>query len=160
MRVVLADIAGRAGVSVQTVLRHFGSRDGLFAVVVETGSREIAAERETPPGDLAAAVRTIVAHYEKRGDFVIRMLAREDADRIRATSPRAASPSIATGWRPPSGRSSASAIPPGTRSSSTCSSSRTDVYTWKLLRRDRGLGAGEVEARTRTLVEAILAVPD
>jgi hypothetical protein len=32
----------------------------------------------------------------------------------------------------------------------------TDVYTWKLLRRDRGLDQATVEARVRQLIASIL----
>jgi hypothetical protein len=35
----------------------------------------------------------------------------------------------------------------------------TDVYTWKLLRRDRGLGRDRTERRMRHLVERLLAEP-
>ena len=34
----------------------------------------------------------------------------------------------------------------------------TDVYTWKLLRRDRGLSAPRTRARTEALVRAVLTV--
>ena len=35
----------------------------------------------------------------------------------------------------------------------------TDVYTWKLLRRDRGLGRDRTERRMRLLVDRLLALP-
>jgi hypothetical protein len=35
----------------------------------------------------------------------------------------------------------------------------TDVYTWKLLRRDRGLGRDRTERRMRHLVDRILDLP-
>ena len=56
----LADVAERAGVTVRTVLRHFGSREGLFDAVAEHARGEISTERETPVGDGRAAVRTVV----------------------------------------------------------------------------------------------------
>lgn len=73
-------IAARADVSVQTILRHFGSRDGLFDAAIELGANAYTDERAVPVGDVAEAVQTIVSHYERRGDFVIRMLGREYDD--------------------------------------------------------------------------------
>jgi hypothetical protein len=35
----------------------------------------------------------------------------------------------------------------------------TDVYTWKLLRRDRRLGRQRTEERIRRLVDAVLTPP-
>jgi AcrR family transcriptional regulator len=70
----LADVAARAGVTVRTVLRHFGSRDGLFDAVSGYARERVVGERAVPVGDAALAVRTIVAHYEIRGDHVMRML--------------------------------------------------------------------------------------
>ena len=63
----LETIAERAGVSVQTVLRQFGSRDELFASGVEQAMADIEEERRTPAGDVDAAVRVVVDHYERRG---------------------------------------------------------------------------------------------
>ena len=40
--VVLEDVASRAGVSAQTVLRHFGSREGLFAAAMREWRRSTA----------------------------------------------------------------------------------------------------------------------
>ena len=77
LEIVLGDIADRAGVSVQTILRHFGSREALFDAVAEFARGQIAAERAAPAGDMAAAVHVIFSHYETRGDAVLRFLAQE-----------------------------------------------------------------------------------
>src|SRR3954464_7179095 len=44
----LEDVAGRAGVSVQTVLRHFGSRAGLEEASFDRAQQAVAEERRTP----------------------------------------------------------------------------------------------------------------
>jgi AcrR family transcriptional regulator len=82
--ITLDDVARRAGTTVQTVLRHFESRAGLLDATVEFGAGVILAERETPVGDADTAVRTIIGHYELRGDLMIRLLAQEDDPRIAA----------------------------------------------------------------------------
>ena len=64
--VPLAEVAAEAGVTVPTVLRHFGTRDRLFTETFAYARREILTEREAPVGDSAAAVRAVVGHYEAR----------------------------------------------------------------------------------------------
>ena len=73
----LDDVAAEAGVSVQTLLRHFGSRAGLVEAVrrARRSSRRRRGAR-TPVGDVDAAVRVVLDHYELRGDGVLLMLAR------------------------------------------------------------------------------------
>src|SRR4051812_15934889 len=80
----LDTVAERAGVSVQTVLRHFGSRAGLFEAAVELGRSEAAEERRVPAGDVAEAVRVLVDHYEARGAGVLLMLAQEQSEEVAA----------------------------------------------------------------------------
>jgi AcrR family transcriptional regulator len=64
-QVSLPAIAERAGVTVQTVLRRFGSKEELFAAAAHQRSGLIRADREAaPPGDLTH----LVAHYERWGD--------------------------------------------------------------------------------------------
>lgn len=157
VEIVLADVAARAGLTVQTVLRHFASRDGLFAATVEFASQQIATEREAPVGNIRDAVRVIVDHYEARGDWVISLLGQEAHDeRVRAVTDigkgvhrewveRVFAPQLSA--ESPAGRAVASDL----------LAVATDVYTWKLLRRDRGLDRDQAEQRIRDLVDAIVA---
>ena len=48
-QVSLQAVADRAGVGVQTVIRHFTSKEQLFAAVVQWTLRQIRAERERAP---------------------------------------------------------------------------------------------------------------
>lgn len=74
----LDDVAQRSGVTVQTVLRRFGSKDELFAAAVEREARRVVAERRrVVPGDVEGAVENLVGHYETFGDGVMRMLREE-----------------------------------------------------------------------------------
>src|SRR5436305_623058 len=73
---LLDEVARRAGVTVQTVIRRFGGKDGLFAAAAEREADRVRAQRdEAPADDLAGAVRVLVDHYEALGDQVIRLLA-------------------------------------------------------------------------------------
>src|SRR5690554_1661181 len=71
----LERVAERAGVTTRTVLRHFGSKEGLMEAAVADGGARVAASRAAPPGDVATAVRKLVDHYEEMGDRVLRLLA-------------------------------------------------------------------------------------
>src|SRR6478736_549724 len=79
-QISLADIAATAGVSVQTLLRHFGSRAALIEAARQHALATVGEERRTPVGDPEAAVRTVLQHYERRGDTVLWMLTQEHAD--------------------------------------------------------------------------------
>jgi AcrR family transcriptional regulator len=156
LEIVLADVAARAGVTVKTILRHFGSRDGLFDAVAEFAAREIDEERATPVGDPGRAVTIIVDHYETRGDWVIRMLAQEQTDaRIAGLVDRGRR--THRDWvRATFAPQLESVAAPGREAAIDLLVVATDVYTWKILRRDRGLDRSLAERRIRTLVRTVL----
>jgi AcrR family transcriptional regulator len=160
VEIVLADVAARAGVTVQTILRQFGSRDGLFDAALEFGAALIGTERETPVGDIDNAIDVIVAHYELRGDWVIALLGQEASDeRIRrVTTPGKALHRewVSTVFAPQlRGRNEVAAA-----AAIDLLVVATDVYTWKLLRRDRGLDRDATRARMAQLVLAVLATTE
>ena len=73
------DVAGRAGVAVQTVLRRFGSKERLIDAASEVVRGRVASQRgEAPVGDVAGAVENLVDHYEEWGGSVLRLLAQEE----------------------------------------------------------------------------------
>src|SRR6185437_17053321 len=71
----LEALAERAGVSTRTVIRQFGSKEGVLEAAITAGVEEAAVTRHAEPGDVAGAVHAIVTHYEEMGDEVIRWLA-------------------------------------------------------------------------------------
>jgi AcrR family transcriptional regulator len=158
--ITLEDVAEEAGVSVQTVLRHFGNRDTLIEASLEFGASQVAGEREAPPGDVRTAVRSIVGHYELRGDHVMMMLAQESADEVirrtnengrkvhRAWVREVFAPQLDT--RTPAEREALVDL----------LVVATDVYTWKLLRRDRGLNRSQTEHRMHQLLGALLGTQE
>src|SRR5271168_1360143 len=82
LEIVLADVAERAGVSVQSVLRHFGSRQHLFEQAQTCRVAQVRAKRATPVGDAPSAVRTIVAFYDRLGEWSLRLQAQEHSDEL------------------------------------------------------------------------------
>jgi AcrR family transcriptional regulator len=78
-QISLEEVARRAGVAKQTVLRRFENKAGLLAAAGERALERVRTERgDVVPGDLAGAVHALVAHYERTGDGVLRMLAEEN----------------------------------------------------------------------------------
>ena len=153
--ITLDTIAERSGVSVQTVLRRFGSRDGLFAEAMEVAMAEAEDERRTPPGDVAAAVRIVVDHYEHRGQTALLMLAQEAHDGVarRATDRGKA---MHRAWV----RDAFAPLIDGLADGDAVLDLlvvATDVYTWKLLRLDRNYSRALTERRLHDLVDAVLA---
>ena len=93
-QVPLDEVARRAGVTVQTVIRRFGGRDALFATAAERETERVARQRDhAPVGDLHAPSRVLVDHYEELGDRVLRLLAEEERAPGCARSPTEAGPS-------------------------------------------------------------------
>lgn len=72
----LEEVAEIAGVSVQTVLRAFGSKDGLMASIVGS-SRSSRPPVEPVTDDTGPVVTALYDDYEEIGMRVINMLAQE-----------------------------------------------------------------------------------
>src|ERR1700716_3537522 len=67
-----------AGTTVQTVLRHFGSKELLLRAGIDRASERIGRERmQAPVGDVLGAVANVVEHYEAHGDAVMRLLSED-----------------------------------------------------------------------------------
>ena len=151
----LADVGAEAGVSVQTVLRHFGTREGLLEAALDWATNDVAQERQAAPGDVAGAVRAVVDHYELRGDGVLLLIAQEGSEafaaRVTAHGRAVHRRWVTETFGPllPSGRGHDEAV--------DLLVVATDVYTWKLLRRDRGLSVALTRRRMEALVRAVLA---
>jgi AcrR family transcriptional regulator len=150
----LEDVADAAGVSVQTVLRRFGNRAGLVEAAFVHATSEVEVERTAPVGDISACVSVIVEHYELRGDGVVLLLAQEAADptvrRITENGRRMHREWVQTVFAPylPSAGADREA-------GVDLLAVATDVYTWKQLRRDRGLDRATTTQRIHALVSAL-----
>ncbi len=145
--VTLADIARRAGVSGQTVINHYGGKEQLATAAYDYLGQQITLRRYTPePGDVEGAVEALVEDYEVTGDAVIRMLALEE--KVATLGPLLAHGRnshrewVETMFQTPE------LVPELIVA--------TDVYSWKLLRRDQGLSREQTAAAIRHMVQAIL----
>jgi AcrR family transcriptional regulator len=153
----LEDVAARAGVTVQTVLRIFGSKSSLLESALEPLRDRILRQREAAePGDVEGTISALFDHYEQMGDFVIRNLAEEQElpelqewlvsgrKAHRMSTQRQFAPHLAE-------RDDKKLV-------LDCLVVACDVYTWKLLRRDAAKSRKEAEACVRFMVSKILEV--
>jgi AcrR family transcriptional regulator len=154
----LQQVASAAGTTVQTVLRHFGTRTELLAEIERTARAEIAEERTPVSDDEDAALVALLEHYERRGDFVMAVIARETTDPSAAkitTYGRAAHRRWVTDVFAPR----LPTDPDDREEAVDLLVVATDLFTWQLLRRDRGLPLHVVRTRMRSLIRAAVADP-
>ncbi len=155
-QVSLEDVAQRAGVTVQTVLRRFGSKDRLIDAASEVVRERVMRQRgEAPVGDIAGAVENLVDHYEEWGENVLRLLAQEDrvsAFRRTAEAGRALhyewvertfEPMLTERDGEDRRRLMAQLV-------AVC-----DVYVWKILSLDLGLSREQTELAIREMILAL-----
>lgn len=155
--ITLDAIAERAGVSVQTILRHFESKDRLFVTSLLHVGNKMGADRGlVPVGDVKKIVDDLVDHYEKYGNRVLRIVGQEDrepnlkqiADIGRVFHAQWCEEAFSPGLKGLRGAKRERRLAQFV----TC----TDIYTWKLLRRDRGLSAKETKLAMRELIEPLM----
>jgi AcrR family transcriptional regulator len=156
-RIRLEDVASRAGVTVQTVIRRFGGADGVFAATVDRETEKVRRQRaEAPVGDVPGAVRVLLDHYETLGNKALKLLAEEDrvpglrpvVDRGRVLHREWCAEVFAPALE---GRVGVERERRLAQLVAIC-----DVYTWKLLRRDAGLSRRQTELALVELLEPLL----
>lgn len=166
----LESVAGRAGVSKQTVLRHFGSKQGLLdAVISRTSSIMVKERNEAPIGDIPGAVANLMRHYERYGDIMLRLLPYRDAVvRVMGSESRNSlvravdyGHEVHEGWVLRTFRPQLADLDPRTRDRRLAQLVAVcDVYVWKILRRDIGLKRPQVEEAVVEMIERLVAPDD
>lgn len=134
--ITLDRVSAKAGVAVPTIVRRFGGKDGLLAAAIPVLSAQIGEQRGGATKEAAASVDRLIADYERTGDAVIRLLAlapRYPAVEQLTEFGRAQHRQ----WVSTAFTESLSTIRGAARESAVDALVvATDVYTWKLLRRD------------------------
>lgn len=155
-QIVLREVAERAGVTVQTVIRRFGGREGLLAAAGERQIRATEAERAVPVGDVEAALSALLDHYEHSAAGVLRLLAAEESSPVLAEFAQQGrrlhrewcrdvfAPFLAHLTGVHHERRLAQVV-------AVC-----DVYTWKLIRLDAGLSRRQTHLAIAELLEPLL----
>ncbi|HVQ57943.1 MAG TPA: TetR/AcrR family transcriptional regulator [Solirubrobacterales bacterium] len=154
--VTLAVVAERAGVSVQTVLRHFGNRDLLFVSMLARVGLEMRGDRDVKASwGTTRIVAVLIGHYERFGDRILWMLAQEHSNR-RVRMLTGLGRTYHADW-------CRKAFAPALRGLRGAKRERrlsqivaaTDIYVWKILRRDRELSQAQVELAICELLEPL-----
>lgn len=155
--ITLGAVAERAGVTVKTVLRHFGSRESLIEAAYLAVRQAVLAERVPPRGDPEGAMTVLIEHYEVRGDMMLGLLAEED-DEPRARLMCEGGRILHREWVEEVFGTELPLEPIERDRIIDALVVATDVYSWKLLRRDRGLPVAEVRNRMLLMIDGVLTV--
>jgi AcrR family transcriptional regulator len=155
--ITLAWVAERAGVSVQTVIRHFGGKEALLVATLQHTALKMGGGRDFSPGAGTEEVIGVLSeHYEEFGDRVLRALAQEEqvpalgllVELGRTYHVDWCKRAFQTGLKGLRGARRERRLAQLT--------AVTDVYVWKVLRRDRGLGPAQARLAMLELVEPLL----
>ena len=155
-QITLEEIAARAGVTLQTVLRRFGSKDAVFAAAAEVKSAEVARSREPErAGDRAGALRALFASYEHIGELNWRLL-RFEAQNAVIRRILADARALHRDWI---ARTFDALLPRrGAERERRIDAlfTVTDFYLWKLHRTDLGRTRAATEAQILALLDAVV----
>jgi AcrR family transcriptional regulator len=152
----LDEVAGKADTTVQTVLRIFGSKDELIYTALADMAAGGVFLRPTTPGDIEAAVGSFFDIYETVGDLVIEMLneeRRRPALKVALDQGRDNHrDGVRTVFAPQLER-----VHGAERMKLlTMLIVTTDVYVWKLLRRDMKMNRPAAEAMVARMIRSVL----
>jgi AcrR family transcriptional regulator len=153
----LEEVARRADVTVQTILRIFGSKDALVYAALEEMAAGGAYLPPTPAGDVKVAVAAFFDIYENVGDLVMQRLDEERRrPALKATLDQGRDnhrDGVKTIFAPQldhlHGAARAQLL--------SALIVITDVYVWKILRRDMALPRAAAEAITRKMILGVIA---
>ncbi|HXQ83132.1 MAG TPA: helix-turn-helix domain-containing protein [Xanthobacteraceae bacterium] len=156
----LEEVADRAGVAVRTVLRAYPSKDELVYAALDEMAAGGVYLKPTPPGDIKAGVSAFFDIYETVGDLVLQRL----SDERRRPGLK---PSLDQGRE--NHRDGVKFIfAPQLEQRRGAARSElfsmlvimTDVYVWKLLRRDMALTRPAAEAIVGKMIFSIIERED
>ncbi len=140
-QITLDEVAEKSGITVRTILRRFGSRDGLFEAAFQQLGTEIERARPTTtPGNTLLALRAMLAQYEHAGDLIVRALEEEDQIPLLHELLKTGRASHRAWLEQVYARHLAYVPKEDKEEVIAALYAATDVYVWKLLRRDLGLG--------------------
>jgi AcrR family transcriptional regulator len=157
----LETLSAKAGVTKQTLLRNFGSKEGLLMQAVMRGAKQVRDQRwSTPTDDVSGAVENLLDHYQTWGERSIRIGAwQTNRPQALAILSRAARQihhewvdyAFARWLEPLEGEARAN------RRAALIAI--CDVQTWWIMSHDLGLPRARVHAILTDLIERLLAEP-
>jgi AcrR family transcriptional regulator len=151
----LEQVAARAGVTVQTVIRHFGSKEALVAAAAARVSEAVVAQRsQAPVADIEGAVANLLDHYESAGRLVLRLLEQEHVPTLQPIAE--AGRKIHRRWVT---RTLGPLLPKLPAEARRMRLDQllvtTDVYVWKLFRLDLGRTRAQTQRSIADLLRRI-----
>jgi AcrR family transcriptional regulator len=153
--VTLEHIAERAKVTVKTIQRRFGAKEGVVLELLDALALEVAgAQEQVVTGDVDGAMAAITGLHERHGDRMVHY--RTFEERIPGGPLVKRREEVHHAWVE---RVFASALPASRairHRSIALLVLATDVGTWRLLRRGSGLPAGATSKALRVLVHTAL----
>jgi AcrR family transcriptional regulator len=155
-RVTLAAVAEAAGVTIPTLQRRFGNKEGLAAACGAVIEARTEAQRGAPPvGSVGACIRELVDHYEREGALLWHLL-RQESDVPLLQGPLAGGRARHRQWVKAVFSEAISHLDARKRRARVDALvAVTDVFVLKLLRLDLRRGRAEVEALINTMAEAV-----
>jgi len=155
--ITLQLVAREAGVTTRTILRKFGSREGLLSETMSQEAARISAERgKATPGDVKGILKALLDSYEYMGELALRNIRLEGelemARRIGESGRK-----VHREWCI---RMFAQFLPDSAsgeyevRLASFIAA--TEIYLWKLLRKDMKMSKGQVFEVFRHMVEGLI----
>ncbi len=154
-RIRLEDVAADAEVTVQTVIRRFGSKHGLLAATVEREFGRLAADRAAALGESPrSTLHSLVGYYEDHGTLILKMYAEaHQAPGVPELAERARAYHV--GWcREALAEALGDDLDPTTRERRLAQVVAVcDATTWRILRHDGHLTPEQTE---QALLELLL----
>jgi AcrR family transcriptional regulator len=155
--ITLEQVAERSGVTVRTILRKYGSKEGMIEASLESDEIDFERSRKgAEPGNISEILQVLLAEYEATGHAVVRTIAAEEQY-------PAAHKILAKGrayHRKWCARVFAPYLPePGSdiyEAKLTAFITATEIYLWKLLRKDMGKSYEQTLQIFQLLIEGII----
>jgi AcrR family transcriptional regulator len=157
-RIRLEDVASRAGVTVQTVIRRFGTKHGLLAATVERELSRLGADRAAAMEDSPEqTLHSLIRYYEKYGELILKLYA-EAAQAPGVPELAARSRRYHVSWcREAFAGHLADADGQATRNRRLAQVvALCDATTWRILRFDGGLSVKQTEEALREMLLPLL----
>lgn len=154
-RVSLDAVAKAAGVSIPTLQRGFGNKEGLLEAVGARIRSRVEAQRPPPVADPEAALAQLLAHYEAEGAMVWHWL-RQETDVPRLAPLLAEARAFHRAWVEKAFTQALSSTPARHRARKLDALvAATDLYVWKLLRIDLDRSPDDVHATMKAMALAV-----
>jgi AcrR family transcriptional regulator len=155
----LAELAGAAGVTKQTLLRHFGSKGALRQAAMGRAMVRVRDQRwSAPTDDVAGAVANLLDHYEAVGERAL-MIGRLDRGDMTGEDAHTVSSSreMHYEWVDHVFGARLSALPAVARGRRRAALiTLCDVQTWWILSHDLGQARAETQATLTDAIERLL----